>query len=224
MHRHTAWGQWAVHFVQCSATLPRDRAPVKLLHCAGPQVGGTRSRAEEAVAALKSGILAVLCHTCSRQCNSCIALSHCLETVGSATPALLCHTAWGQCEVQLRQCTASLSGGSGQRNFAMHCQTIWGQWAVRVLHFTAPLFGGSGQWNSCIVQPCYLGQRAVQLLDCTAPRSWGSGQCSSCNTLTHRLRVAGSGTPALRGPGDGRCRNEGNPCNAPPHCLGVVNS
>ena len=64
-------------------------------------------------------------------------------------------TAWGQWAVDLRQYTAALPGGSGQRNScnalphclgavgsgtpAMHCLTAWEQWAVQLLQCTASL-------------------------------------------------------------------------------------
>ena len=95
-----------------------------------------------------------------------------------------CLTALGQQAVQLLQCTASLPGGSGQRNScnalshclgavgsgtpAMLCPTAWGQWAAQLLPYTAALPGG--QW-------------AVQLLQRTASLPSGSRQCNSCNAL-----------------------------------------
>ena len=160
--------------------------------------------------------------------------------MSSAAPALLCPTAWGQWTVQLLQCTASLSGGSGQRNFrnalphclgvlgsatpAMHCLTAWGLWAVELLQCTASL--PWGQW-------------AAELLQCTASLPGGSGQWNSCNALPHCLGAADSATPAMHRltalgqwavklpqcttsvPGGS---GQWNSCNALPHCLGAVGS
>ena len=90
MHCLTAWGQWAVELLQCTAPLPggsgRCNSCNALPHCPGG----------------------------SGQRNSCNALPHCPGAVGSATPAMHCLTAWGQWTVQLLQCTASLLWGSGQ--------------------------------------------------------------------------------------------------------------
>ena len=84
-----------------------------------------------------------------------------------------CLTTLGQWAVELLQCTASLPGGSGQRNScnalphclgavgsetpAMHCLTAWGQWAVQLLQCVASLPGGNGQWNSRNGLPHCLG-------------------------------------------------------------------
>ena len=90
MHCLTAWGQWAVELLQCTASLPGGSGQCNscnaLPHCPGG----------------------------SGQCNSCNALPHCLGAVGSATPAMHCLTALGQWAAELLQCTASLPGGSGQ--------------------------------------------------------------------------------------------------------------
>ena len=100
--------------------------------------------------------------------------------------------------MQLLQCIASLSGGSGQWNCcnalphcpwavgsatpAMHCLTARGQWAVQLLQCTASL--PSGQW-------------AVQLLQCSASLAGGSVQPNSSNTLPHCPGAVGNGTPAI---------------------------
>ena len=141
MHCLTAWGQWAVALLQCTAPVPSGQWAVKPLQCTAPLPGG------------------------SGQWNFCHTLPHCLGAVGSGTPAMHCHTAlgavgsgppamhglnaWGQWAVQLLQYTAALLGGSGQCNSrsallhypqaigsatpAMHCLTAWGQWAVETL-------------------------------------------------------------------------------------------
>ena len=75
--------------------------------------------------------------------------------------------------MELLSCTATLPGGSGQRNScnalphcfwavgigapALHRHTFWRQWAGELLQRTASLHGGSGQWNSCHAPPHYLG-------------------------------------------------------------------
>ena len=101
------------------------------------------------------------------------ALPHCLEAMGSATPAMHCLIACGQWAVKLLQCSATLPVGSGQCNScnalphclwamgsvtrAMHCLTVWGHFAVELLQCTATLPGGSGQCNSCNALPDCLG-------------------------------------------------------------------
>ena len=79
MHRLTAWGQWAVQLLQCTASLPWGQWAVELLQCTASLPGG------------------------SGQCNSNSgnALPRCLGAVGSGTPAMHCPTALGQRAVQL---------------------------------------------------------------------------------------------------------------------------
>ena len=179
MHCPTAWGQWTVQLLQYTAAPPEG----------------------------------------SGQHNSCNALPHCLGAVDSATSAmhcltalgalgsgtseLPCPTAWGQWAVEPLQCTASLSGGSGQCNScnplphrlgavgsatpATHCLTAWEQRAVQLLQCTASLPGGSGQCNSGNALPHCLGAvgSATPAMHCRT--AWGSGQCNSCNALPHCL-------------------------------------
>ena len=102
MHCHTAWGQWAVEGLSCTATLLRgsgqrnscnalpQAVAVQLLHYTASLLGG------------------------SGQCHSWNTLPHCLGVVGSGTLAIHCLTAWGQWAVQLLQHTASLPVGNGQ--------------------------------------------------------------------------------------------------------------
>ena len=134
-----------------------------------------------------SGTSAMHCHTDwgSGQCNSCIALPHCLGAVGGATPAMQRHT-------------ATLPVGPqavGSATPATHCHTACGQWAVELLQCTATLPGGSGRCNSYNAAPhclwavgsgtppthCHTasGQWAVELLQCTATLPGGSGQWNS---------------------------------------------
>ena len=53
MHRPTAWGQWAVQLLQCTASLPWGQWAVQLLQCTASLPGG------------------------SGQCNSCNGWSEC---------------------------------------------------------------------------------------------------------------------------------------------------
>ena len=171
MHCPTAWGQWAVQFLQCTASLPGGSGQCNscntLPHCLGavgsgpPSIHGLTAWGQWAVdllqytAALPGG---------SGQWTSFNALLHCLGAVGSGPPAT-------------------------------HCLTAWGQWAVDFLQCTAPLPGGSGQCNSCNTRPHCLG--AVQLLQCIASLPSGSRQWNSCNALRHCLGAVGSATPAM---------------------------
>ena len=120
--------------------------------------------------------------------------------------------------VQLLQCTASLPGGSGQRNScnalphcpgavgsgtpATHCLTAWGQWAVQLLQCTASLPGGSGQCNSCNALPRCLGVV-------------GSATCAMhCLAALGQLAVELLQCTASLPGGSGQC----NFGNALPHC------
>ena len=90
MHCRTASGQWAVQFLQCTASLPGGSEAVQLLQCTATSPGG------------------------GGQWDSCNTLPPCLGAVGSATPAMRCHTGWGRWAVELLRCTASLPGGNGR--------------------------------------------------------------------------------------------------------------
>ena len=72
--------------------------------------------------------------------NSCNALPHRLEVVGSGTPAVHRLSALGQWAVQSLQCTASPPGGSGQRNSCLtlpHCLGAVGSGALALHRHTA---------------------------------------------------------------------------------------
>ena len=205
IHCLTAWGQWAVQLLQCTAPLPWGTRQCNscnaLPHCLGAVHSATP--AMHCPAAWGQRAVQLLKCTASlpwgsRQCNSCNALPHCLGAVGSATPAMHCPTTWGQWAVQLLQCTAPLPWGTRQCNScnalphclaavhsatpAMHCPTAWGQRAVQLLQCTASL-----PW----------GQLAVQLLQCTASLPRGSWQCNSCNALPHCLGAVDSAAPEM---------------------------
>ena len=169
MHGLTAWGQWAVQLLQCTASVPWGQWEVEVLQCTASLPGG------------------------SGQCNSCNALPHCLGAVGSGTPAMHRLNAWGQWVVQLLQCTASLPCGQWAAELLQCTASLpggCGQWNSCNALPHCP--GGSGQRNSCNALPhclgavgsgtpamhCLtaLGQRTVQLLQCTASLLWGSGQ------------------------------------------------
>ena len=158
MHCHPTWGQWAVKLLQCTATPPAEHP-----QCAGPPTEGTGSPAQEASAAVMSGI-----------------------------PAMDRQTAYGQCAVELLQCTATLPGGSGQCNacntlpyrlgtggsgtFAMRGATSWGDGEARPR-------GGGCLKSSTLAMHCHT--------------AWARGQCNSCNALPHRMGAVGSATRAM---------------------------
>ena len=88
--------------------------------------------------------------------------------------------------MQLVQCTASLPGGSGQRNSCNtqpHCLGAVGRATPAMYCLNA-----QGQW-------------AVGLLQCTASLPGGSGQCNSCNALPHCLGAVGSAKAQVARPG-----------------------
>ena len=124
MHCRTAWGQWAVQLLQCTAIAPRGGGQWNSCNARAPQLGGRgvlprrRSLPKER-------------YSCNavRQCNSCNALPHSLGAVGSATPAIHCHNALGLV-------------GSGTH--ATHRLTAGGRWAVQLLQCAGPPPGGTG--------------------------------------------------------------------------------
>ena len=239
MHCPTAWGQWTVQLLQCTASLSQSSGQWNscnaLPHCPGAVGSGTLAMhcltawGQRTVQPLQCTAslpwVSGQCNSCnasphcplgSGQFNSCNALPHCLGAVGSATPAIHCRTAWGQWAAQLLQRTAALA---------------WGQWAVDLRQYTAALPGGSEQCSSCITLPHCLGavdsatpamhcltvwgQWAAELLQCTASLPGGSGQWNSCNALPHCLGVLGSATSAIH------CRTAWAVGSATPamHCL-----
>ena len=151
-HCLTAWGQWAVGLLQRTASLPggggQRNSCNALPHCLGAMGSGTPAT-----------------HGLSASGQWAMELLYtpplCRGAVGSGILATHCLTAWGHWAVGLLQRTASLPGGSGQRNScnalphcpgavgsgtpAMHCLTAWGHWAVELLQRTASLSRGSGQ-------------------------------------------------------------------------------
>ena len=106
----TAWGQWTVQLLQCTASLSGGSGQWKscnaLPHCLG--VLGSATSAIHCRTAWGQWAAQLLQCTASLpwgsgQRNSCNALPHCLGAVGSATLATHCLTAWGQWAVQLLQ-------------------------------------------------------------------------------------------------------------------------
>ena len=172
MQCHTAWGQWAVQLLQCTATplggsAQWDSCNARAHRLRGQVVLPSRRSLprDQCIASMPGG---------SGQWSSGHTLPHCLGAVGSGTPAIHCLQAWGDGEscqgggrclrAELLQCTASLPGGIGQWSSchamphylgavgsatpAIHCHTAWGQWAVEILPCTDTPPGDNGQWNS----------------------------------------------------------------------------
>ena len=146
MQALTAWGQWVVELLSCTATLLGGFGTWKFCNALGHRPGG------------------------SRRWYSCTALPHnlgvlgSLKAVGSGTPVMHCLSAQGQWAVELLQCTASPLWGSrwwdscnalphcsravGSGIRPMQCHTAWSQGVVELLRCTPSLPGGSGQCNS----------------------------------------------------------------------------
>ena len=95
MHCLTAWEQWAVQLLQCTASLPGGSGQCSfcnaLPHCLGA--------VDSAISAMHyptawgQWAVDLRQYTDARpggsgQCNSCNALPHCLGAVGSGTPAM----------------------------------------------------------------------------------------------------------------------------------------
>ena len=96
MHCHTAWGQWAVELLLCTASVPGGSGQWNSCHALPHCLG------EWAVELV--------------QCTASVP-----GAVGSGTCAMYCLGAWGQWAVELLSCTVSLPGGSGQCN---SCNTL----------------------------------------------------------------------------------------------------
>ena len=223
LHRHGAWGQWAVELLQCSASLlggiGQWNSCYALPHCLGEVGSGTRATH----CPIGQG---------QWQCNSRGTLPHCVGAVHSATPAMQRHTAWGRWAVELMQCTASLLGGIVQWNSCHALPQCLGAVGSGTPTMRGPSSWGDGEscprdgrcLKSGIPAVHYLtarGQWAVELMKHTASLHSGSGQCNACNALPHRLGAEVSGTlttHCFTASGSGQWYS----CNALPHCLAAV--
>ena len=137
---HTAWGQWAVELLQCTASLPRGSGQWNSCNARAHQQGGR-------------GVLPRR-QSLPKERYSCNALPHCLGAVGNGTPAMHCHTAWGQWAVELLQCAGPPVGGTG----SLAQEAVAAQRAV-LLQCPATLPGGSGQCSvvlCCVVLCCVV--------------------------------------------------------------------
>ena len=154
MHCLTAWGQWAVELLQCTAPLPGGIGQCNFCNalvggCAREGDGGAVSSAAERHRAAdrteeRPGLAKV-----GRGARGARGVGGGAVSGGARTPLG----------------GAALPGGSGQRNSctalphcpgavgsgtpATHCLTAWEQWAVQLLQRTASLPGDTGQCNSC---------------------------------------------------------------------------
>ena len=188
MHCLTAWGQWAVELLQCTASLPRGSGQCNscnaLPHCLGAV--GNATPAMHCLTALWQWTVQLLQRTASLpgssgQCNSCNALPHCLGAAGSATPAMggrsVVPGLWG--------CTTGRTGLGGwgvqPRGWSGHPSGPMGGHHLRRTGRTG--LGGTGSPGQGVVGA-----------SCRA-----HGEASSANNRAHR--PGGDGEPS---PGGGR--------------------
>ena len=188
MHCLTAWGQWAVELLQCTAPLPGGIGQCNfcntLPHCLGAV--GSATPAMHCLTALGQWAAEPLQRTASLpgssgQCNSCNALPHCLGAVGSATPAMggrsVVPGLWG--------CTTGRTGLGGwgvqPRGWSGHPSGPMGGHHLRRTGRTG--LGGTGSPGQGVVGA-----------SCRA-----NGEASSANNRAHR--PGGDGEPS---PGGGR--------------------
>ena len=152
----TAWGQWAVQLLQCTATLPEGSGQRNscnaLPHCLWAV--GSEARALHRHTVWAQWAVELLSFTASLprgggQWKCCNALPHCLGAQGNATPAIHSHTPWGRWYSAMRGPTnwgeGESSPGSGRclksGTPAMHCHTA----------------SDSGRCNPCNALPYCLG-------------------------------------------------------------------
>ena len=103
MHCLTAWRQWTVQLLQCTASLPRGSGQCNfrntLPHCLGA-VDSATSKMHYPTALEQWAVQLLQCTTPlpggSGQWYSCDTLGHGLGPVGSGPPATHCLNAWGQ--------------------------------------------------------------------------------------------------------------------------------
>ena len=100
MHCRTAWGQWAVDLLQCTAPLPGGSGQCNscnaLPHC--PGAVGSATLAIHCPTVLGQWAVDLLQYTASLpggsgQWTSCNTLPHCRGAVGSGPPSMHCSTA-----------------------------------------------------------------------------------------------------------------------------------
>ena len=207
MHRHAPWGQWALEFMKCIATLPVCSGQWNSYNALPHYLGAMGTGPTPMHCHTACGHWAVECVPCTAtvpcgngKWNSCNPQPHYLWAVGNGTPAMHCHSACGQWAVKLLQCTAGFPGGSKQWNSCNAPQQCL--WAVRCgicgMHCHTALDLGKGTRAMHCHTAC--GQWAVELLQCTAhcPGAVGSSmrchtarQSNSCNALPHRLGGVG---------------------------------
>ena len=245
MQCHTAYGPWAIEFLQFPATPP-----------VGSEQWNSCSFPPHHLWAVGTGTPAMHCHTtCRRRAGTPIVL-HLIAWVSGRRNCCHGHGAWGQWVVELLGCTATLPLGIGQWNscsfppsclwavggviVAIHRHAPEGHWAVEFLQCTATLPGDSGQCNSYNAPPyCRgaLGNGTSAVHRHTACGQWawavGSGKPAmhrhyGCGQWEVKLLQC---TATLLG-GSGRWKfatlptgkGQRNSCNLPPHCLWVVGS
>ena len=189
-HCHISQRQCALDLLKCTALLPRGT--------------GQCNCRNTLTASLPGG---------SGRWNSLYAPPHCLEAVGSVTPAKHSHTAGGQWAVDLLQRTALLPRGSGQCNFCsalphglgamgngtpvMHCLTDWCSGQRGCCNALPSCLGAAGGAVHVILCLIARGLWAVQSPKYIASLPGGSGQYHSCIALPHFFGAVRSGIPAM---------------------------
>ena len=197
MHCLTAWGQWAVELLQCTAPLPGGSGQCiscnALPHCLG---------------AVGSATPAMHCLTA-------------LGAVGSGPPAMHCPTAWGQWAVELMQCTASLPGAVGSAIPAMGGRSVvpglrgcttgrtgLGGWGVQPRGWSEPPSGPMGRHHLLITGHTGLGGTGSPAQGVVGTSCKAHGEPSSSNNRAHRPGGDGESSPGggrslLQGPWGG---------------------
>ena len=135
------------------------------------------------------------------QCNSSNTLLHCR---GAPGVQLLLGTA---------SCTASLPGGSGQRE-SCNASLPWGSGQCNscntLLQCTASLLGGSGQWNSC-TRACTVhtaSRGSGHYNCCSALTAWGGGVRGQWAVqLCNALQLPRGSTSSLPGGSGRKCNS-----------------
>ena len=236
----SAWGQWALELLLCSASMLWGQWAVELLHGTATMPGrsGQWNSCHALPHCLGSVALSFLQCTATLprgqgHWNSCNALPHCLGAAGSATRAIHSHTAWGQWAVELLSSTASLPlrGRCGVLSempeclptdtgklegcvskCAMCASVLLHSRTSAQLHLagTPPPTPVPSQTGSTRPTTSCVPRCTIIAL-CVVPR------CLLLCTAQHSMCPA---TLHLWAEGSGQW----NSCNAMPHCLGAVRS
>ena len=147
VHCHTAWGQWAVELLSCTATLPRGSGQCNSCNILPHRLGavGSATLARYCLTAWWQWAVQLLQCTATPpggrgQWNSCNTRAHKVGRRGVLPRRRSLSKERNSCNA-----LPHYLGAVGSATPAIPCLAAWGQWAVQLLQYTASLPRGTGQ-------------------------------------------------------------------------------